>query len=61
MLMTAHPTGNAPLPWHSPYVFMLIPPPANAVQSPNPVRRKNFMFSIAPNMVPIPVVGTPNA
>ena len=61
MLMTAHPAGAALLPWHNPCVLMLIPPPANAVESPNPICRKNFMFSITPSMVSISIVGTPKA
>jgi hypothetical protein len=38
-----------------------MPPPANDVELPNPIRKKNFMFSIAPNIVLIAVVGTPKA
>jgi hypothetical protein len=37
---------------------MLIPPPAELVESPNPVWRKNFMFSIAPSMDSTTVAGT---
>jgi hypothetical protein len=40
---------------------MLIPPPAKLVELPNPVRRKNFMFSIAPSMDSTAVAGTPKA
>jgi hypothetical protein len=40
---------------------MLTLPPANFVESPNPVQRKNFIFSIAPKIVSIAEVGTPNA
>jgi hypothetical protein len=61
MLITAHPAGEAPLPWHNPCVLILIPPPANVLESPKPVQRNNFMFSIAPNIDSIVVVGMPNA
>jgi hypothetical protein len=40
---------------------MLIPPPENEVESLNPVRRKNFMFSIAPSIDDTAVAGTQNA
>jgi hypothetical protein len=61
MLMTTHPAGDAPLPYMSPCVLMLMPPPANNVELPNPVCRKNFMFSIALSIVSTAVRGTPNA
>jgi hypothetical protein len=61
MLMTAHLAGDAPLPCVSPCVLMLIPPPAYVVESPKPVRKKIFMFSIAPSIVSTAVKGTPNA
>jgi hypothetical protein len=61
ILMTAHPAGDAPFPWHIPCVFMLIPPPAKLVEFPNRVRRKNFMFLIAPSMDSTAVAGTPKA
>jgi hypothetical protein len=40
---------------------MLIFPPKNNAKSPNPVRRKNFMFSIDPSIDSTAVDGTPNA
>ncbi len=61
MLMTAHPTGDAPLPCVRPCVLMLIPPPAKILESPNPVQRKNFIFSIALSIVSTAKRGTPNA
>jgi hypothetical protein len=61
MLITTHPARVALLPWHRPWVLILIPPPENYAESPNPVRRKNFMFSIAPSIDSTAVVGTPNA
>jgi hypothetical protein len=56
MLITAHPAGEVPLPWHNPCMLILIPPPTNVLESPKPVRRKNFMFSIAPNIDSIAVL-----
>ncbi len=61
MLITAQPAGDAPLPWHIPWVLMLILLPANFVESPNHVRRKNFIFSFALNIDSMAEVGTPNA
>ena len=61
MLMTAHPAGDAQLPCVSPCILTLIPPPAYVVESPKPVRKKKFMFSIAPSIVLTAVRGTPNA
>jgi hypothetical protein len=61
MLINAQPAGDDSLPCVSPCVLMLILPPANDFESPNPVQRKNFMFSMAPNIVLMAVIGTPNA
>ncbi len=61
MLMTAHPASDAPFPWHIPCVLMLIPPPVKLVESPNPVLRKNFIFSIVLSMDSTAVIGTPKA
>ncbi len=61
ILMTAQLDGDAPLPCISPCVFMLIPPLANVIESPNPGLRKNFIFSITPSNVSTAVRGTPNA
>jgi hypothetical protein len=41
--------------------LILTPPPANDVELPKPVRRKNFMFLIAFNIDLIADGGTPNA
>jgi hypothetical protein len=60
ILMTAHPAGNAPFPWHIPCVLMLMPPIAKLVESPNPILRKNFMFSIVLSIDSAAVSGTPN-
>ncbi len=59
--MAAQSAGDALLPYVSPWVFMLIPYLANDFKLPNPVCRKNFMFSIAPSIVSTAVRGTPNA
>jgi hypothetical protein len=40
---------------------MLMLPPENVAESPKPVRRKNFMFCIAPSIYSTALVGTPNA
>jgi hypothetical protein len=40
---------------------MLMPPPAKLVELPNPVLKKNFMFSIVPSIDSAAVSGTPNA
>jgi hypothetical protein len=61
ILIAAQPAGDALLPWVSPCVLMLIPLPANNFESPDPIRSKNFMFSITPNIVLTAVVSTPNA
>ena len=61
ILMTVHPAGNALFPWHIPCVLMLMPPPAKLVELPNPVLRKNFMFSIVPSIDSAAVSGTQNA
>jgi hypothetical protein len=61
MLITAHPAGAAPLPWHNPCVLMLMLPPAKDVKLRNPVLKKSFMFSIAPSIDSIAIVGTPKA
>jgi hypothetical protein len=42
-------------------VLTLIPPPANDIESPKPVRRKNFIFSIVLSIVSTADIGTPNA
>ena len=56
------PSGrDAPLPCVRPCVLMLTPPPANLDESPNPVRKKNFIFLIAPSIVSTALSGTPNA
>jgi hypothetical protein len=61
ILITAQPAGDAPFPWVSLCVLTLIPLPVKDVESPNPVRRKKFIFSIAPSIVSMAVEGTPNA
>ncbi len=61
MLITAQPAGDAPLPCVRPCVLMLMPPPANDLELPNPVCKKNVIFSIAPNIVSTAVRGTPKA
>jgi hypothetical protein len=40
---------------------MLIPPPAKLVESPNPILKKNFIFSIVLSMDSTAVTGTPKA
>ena len=61
ILITAQPAGNATFPCFRPSVLMLTPPPAKDFELPNPVCRKNFIFSIAPSIVSMAVAGTPNA
>ncbi len=61
MLITAHPARDAPFPWVSPCALIRMPPPANFVESPKPVLRKNFIFSIALSIEPIADSGTPKA
>ena len=61
MLTTAQPAGAAPLPWHSPCVFMWIVDPAKDVESPYAVRRKNFISSIVPSIVDTVFTLTPKA
>ncbi len=62
MLMTAHPAGYALLPCVRPCVFILIPPPpVKLLELPNPICRKNFIFSIASSIVLTAERGTPNA
>ncbi len=61
ILITAQSASDAPLPWVSPCALMLIPLPGNNFEFPNPIRSKNFMFSITPNIILTAVVSTPNA
>ncbi len=61
MLLTAHPAGAALLPWQSPWVLILMPPPVKDVDSLNPIWRKIFIFSIALSIDYIAVSGMPKA
>ena len=59
MLTTAHPAGAAPFPWHSPCVFISIVAPEKSFESPNAVRRKNFISCMAFSIVVAAVSGMP--
>ena len=61
MLTTAHPAGDAPLPWQSPCVFIERVELAKSVESPKPVRRKNFISWMVVSMDSEAERGTPNA
>ena len=60
-LRTSHAAGDAPLPWHIPCMIRRGSPPIKVVDSPQPVRRKNFIIWMERSMAAMTPVCTPRA